>query len=250
MERNERNLALDVFRGMTVCFMIIVNSPGDWVIAYEPLLHAKWHGFTPTDLVFPSFLFVVGNAMAFVRYKYESRGEGVFWTKTLKRTFIIFLLGYLMYWYPFIQHAEDGSLILRPIAETRILGVLQRIALCYFFASVVIHYGSKTFAFWFSILALIAYWFLAYAFGLPVIAADVGSLREDIVEGRTGFLFRPQDSADLATTIKRYFCSDLYGSLSSRRQDIRNYATERHSWDGVSTITRNVYAQLLEKVTT
>ena len=89
--------------------------------------------------------------------------------------------------------------------------------------------------------------FLAYAFGLPVIAADVGSLREDVVEGRTGFLFRPQDSADLATTIKHYFGSDLYRSLNSRRQDIRNYATERHSWDGVSTITRNVYAQLLEK---
>ena len=167
MEHNERSLALDVFRGMTVCFMIIVNSPGDWVIAYAPLLHARWHGFTPTDLVFPSFLFVVGNAMAFVMYKYESRGEGVFWTKTLKRTFIIFLLGYLMYWYPFVQHAEDGSLILRPIAETRILGVLQRIALCYFFAAIVIHYGSKTFAFWFSVFALIGYWVLAYSFGDP-----------------------------------------------------------------------------------
>ncbi len=89
--------------------------------------------------------------------------------------------------------------------------------------------------------------FLAYAFGLPVIAADVGSLREDIVEGRTGFLFRPQDSADLAKTIKLYFASVLYKSLSSCRQDIRNYATDRHSWDSVSTITRNVYAQLLEE---
>jgi glycosyltransferase involved in cell wall biosynthesis len=87
--------------------------------------------------------------------------------------------------------------------------------------------------------------FLAYAFGLPVIAADVGSLREDIVEGRTGFLFRPQDSTDLAKTIKLYFGSALYKSLSSCRQDIRNYATHRHSWDTVSTITRNVYAQLL-----
>src|SRR5688572_31608942 len=126
-ESQARYLALDVFRGMTICFMIIVNCPGSWDFVYSPLLHANWHGFTPTDLVFPSFLFAVGNAMAFVMHKYESVGEGVFWRKTLKRTFIIFLLGYLMYWYPFLREAEGGGMELRPIGETRILGVLQRI---------------------------------------------------------------------------------------------------------------------------
>ncbi|MFZ2897948.1 MAG: heparan-alpha-glucosaminide N-acetyltransferase domain-containing protein, partial [Saprospiraceae bacterium] len=59
--------ALDVFRGMTICLMIIVNTPGDWGLTFAPLLHAGWHGFTPTDLVFPSFLFAVGAAFAFVR---------------------------------------------------------------------------------------------------------------------------------------------------------------------------------------
>src|SRR5687768_4377964 len=166
-EQQSRYLALDVFRGMTICFMIIVNSPGSWTIAYGPLLHAPWHGFTPTDLVFPSFLFAVGNAMAFVMYKYETQGEGVFWRKTLKRTFIIFLLGYLMYWFPFFQEADGGGLELRPIAETRIPGVLQRIALCYFFAAIILHYGSKKFAVWFSVFALLAYWLLAYVFGDP-----------------------------------------------------------------------------------
>ena len=146
--------------------MIIVNSPG-LDVAYSPLLHANWHGFTPTDLVFPSFLFAVGNAMAFAMYKYESLGEGVFWTKTLKRTIIIFMLGYLMYWFPFFQGGEGGGFELRPISETRIPGVLQRIALCYFFASIVLHYGSKKFAVWFSVFALIAYWMLAYLFGEP-----------------------------------------------------------------------------------
>ncbi len=167
MTDNQRNLALDVFRGMTICFMIIVNSPGDWDTAYAPLLHAKWHGFTPTDLVFPSFLFAVGNAMAFVMYKYESRGENVFWRKTIIRTAVIFGLGYLMYWFPFLESGDDGSLMLRPIAETRILGVLQRIALCYFFASIVLHYGSAKFAAWFCVFALLGYWFLAYVFGAP-----------------------------------------------------------------------------------
>jgi predicted acyltransferase len=165
MADNQRYLALDVFRGMTVCFMIIVNSPGHWTIAYPPLLHASWHGFTPTDLVFPSFLFAVGNAMAFVMVKYEALGSEVFWKKTLKRTLIIFLLGYLMYWFPFFQFSEGGGLELRPISETRILGVLQRIALCYFFASIILYFGSGKFAIWFSIVALFVYWIIMYAFG-------------------------------------------------------------------------------------
>ncbi len=165
MTENQRYLALDVFRGMTVCFMIIVNSPGSWHIAYAPLLHAPWHGFTPTDLVFPSFLFAVGNAMAFVMPKYQSLGTEVFWKKTIKRTVIIFLLGYLMYWFPFFQTAAGSGLELKPIAETRILGVLQRIALCYFFASVIAYYGSRNFAIWFSVFALFGYWIILYAFG-------------------------------------------------------------------------------------
>jgi glycosyltransferase involved in cell wall biosynthesis len=87
--------------------------------------------------------------------------------------------------------------------------------------------------------------FLGYSFGLPVIAADVGSLREDIIEGETGFLFRPADPDDLARTIKKYFASDLYRGLARRRQEIRDYANELHSWDGIGEMTRNVYAGLV-----
>jgi len=164
-ESHARYLALDVFRGMTICFMIIVNSAGSWEFSYSPLLHADWHGFTPTDLVFPSFLFAVGNAMAFVMHKYENQPGSVFWSKILKRTFIIFLLGYLMYWFPFFREANGGGIELKPLAETRILGVLQRIALCYFFAAIILHYGSRNFALWFSGVALVGYWVLSYAFG-------------------------------------------------------------------------------------
>lgn len=163
-EQQARYLALDVFRGMTICFMIIVNSPGAWDIAFAPLLHAPWHGFTPTDLVFPSFLFAVGNAMAFVMHKFDGQPESIFWTKVLKRTFIIFLLGFLMYWFPFFQQGENG-LELKPLGETRILGVLQRIALCYFFAAIIIHYGSRKSVVLFSAFALLGYWFLSYVFG-------------------------------------------------------------------------------------
>jgi predicted acyltransferase len=163
-EQQARYLALDVFRGMTICFMIIVNSPGSWVIAYGPLLHAPWHGFTPTDLVFPSFLFAVGNAMAFTIHKFDGQPESIFWSKILKRTFIIFLLGFLMYWFPFFQQGDSG-LELKPLSATRIPGVLQRIALCYFFASIVLHYGSKKFAVLFSAFALLSYWLVSYLFG-------------------------------------------------------------------------------------
>jgi D-inositol-3-phosphate glycosyltransferase len=87
--------------------------------------------------------------------------------------------------------------------------------------------------------------FLAYSFGLPVVAADVGSFREEIIEGRTGFLCNPSDAVDLASAIERYFASDLYSDLMNRRQEIRDYASERYSWNMVGEMTRNVYAELL-----
>jgi predicted acyltransferase len=72
------------------------------------LLHAAWHGFTPTDLVFPSFLFAVGNAISFVMPKWEVQSTGRVLTKIFKRTFLIFLLGYLMYWFPFVRSDASG----------------------------------------------------------------------------------------------------------------------------------------------
>ena len=87
--------------------------------------------------------------------------------------------------------------------------------------------------------------FLGYSFGLPVIASDVGSMREDIVDGRTGFVCRPNDPGDLGQAIDRYFASDLYRELERRRPWIRQYANEHYSWAKVGEITRRVYGQLL-----
>jgi glycosyltransferase involved in cell wall biosynthesis len=88
--------------------------------------------------------------------------------------------------------------------------------------------------------------FLGQSFGLPVLVADVGSLKDEIVEGQTGFVFRPEDPIDLARTIEKYFDSDLYLNLKRRRQEIREHAIRRHSWDVVSHITTGIYAGLLE----
>ncbi|MGH9357241.1 MAG: glycosyltransferase, partial [Terriglobia bacterium] len=87
--------------------------------------------------------------------------------------------------------------------------------------------------------------FLAYSFGLPVIATDVGSFAEDVIPGRTGFLCRPRDPVGLAETIENYFESDLFKDLDSRRQEIQDYANATHSWDVVGQMTREVYVRLM-----
>src|SRR4051794_36313612 len=164
--QSQRFLSLDVFRGMTICFMIIVNTPGSGAEPFSPLEHARWHGFTPTDLVFPSFLFAVGNAMSFSLDKYREISNATFLTKVLKRTLLIFLLGYLMYWFPFFRINEAGHIIGAPFANTRIMGVLQRIALSYLFASLMIHYLSARKVIIGSILLLLGYWVILLICGV------------------------------------------------------------------------------------
>ncbi len=161
----ERFLALDVFRGLTVCFMIIVNTPGDKLNRFAALVHADWHGFTPTDLVFPSFLFAVGNAMAFVMPKFAETPPQYFLKKILKRAAIIFLLGFLMYWFPFMKWNEAGQLVGKSISETRILGVLQRIALAYFAGSLIVYFVAAKRILGVSVLLLLSYFFLLLIFG-------------------------------------------------------------------------------------
>jgi predicted acyltransferase len=153
-----RFIALDVFRGMTVCFMIIVNTPGNGDTTYSPLLHAHWNGFTPTDLVFPSFMFAVGNAMSFVMKRWEGLPQSQVLWKIFKRTFIIFLLGYLMYWFPFVHWNEQHQLEGNPFATTRIMGVLQRIALGYGIAALMIYYLKPRTSYILAILLILIYW--------------------------------------------------------------------------------------------
>jgi glycosyltransferase involved in cell wall biosynthesis len=86
--------------------------------------------------------------------------------------------------------------------------------------------------------------FFGYSFGLPVVASDVGSLRDDVIDGKTGFLSRPQDPEDLARTLAAYFDSELFANLETRRAEIREFVTSRHSWDTVAELTRDVYARL------
>lgn len=112
-----RLVSLDVFRGLTMAGMVIVNNPGDWSNVYAPLLHAEWHGWTPTDLIFPFFLFIVGVSITLSR-------KSASWTSILRRAAIIFALGLFLAGYPRFD-----------VSTWRIPGVLQRIAVCYLFAA-------------------------------------------------------------------------------------------------------------------
>ncbi|WP_089897878.1 acyltransferase family protein [Chitinophaga arvensicola] len=162
-----RYLSLDVLRGLTIALMIVVNSPGSWNAVYAPLAHSPWHGFTLTDLVFPTFLFVVGNALAFSMKRYEGPGQQqAFLLKVFKRTIIIFLIGLLLNQFPFIVFRE-GRWIAKPWDSVRIFGVLQRIAICYCIASLMIFYFSKRMNLILSGVILLGYWACLYYGGDP-----------------------------------------------------------------------------------
>lgn len=134
--KSTRYVALDVLRGMTVAGMILVNNPGSWSHIFPPLAHAKWAGCTPTDLVFPFFLFVVGAAMAFSFAKYNEGLNAASLKKLLIRGALIFLVGFLLNWFPFYPTSPKADLsfwdnFVYRLEHVRIIGVLQRIAMCY-----------------------------------------------------------------------------------------------------------------------
>lgn len=164
-ELKERYLALDVLRGLTIALMILVNTPGSWSTIYAPFKHAAWHGFTITDLVFPSFLFAVGNAMSFSLKQYKSRGNPAFFKKIFKRTLLIFLIGLFLVAFPFFYRDAAGELVLKNFVNMRIMGVLQRIALAYCIAALIIHFLKIRAALILSVLILIGYWGILYFFG-------------------------------------------------------------------------------------
>ena len=137
-----RLVSLDVFRGVTIMGMILVNNPGTWAAIYPPLKHAAWHGWTPTDLVFPFFLFIVGVAIPLAFTKRLARGaeRGDLVRKTVKRAVVLFGIGLGLAFYSRGWRFLAGEGI--DLSDFRILGVLQRIALCYLGASLLFLYTS------------------------------------------------------------------------------------------------------------
>ncbi len=154
MEKPTRFASLDAFRGLTIALMILVNTPGSWAHVYAPLKHAAWHGCTPTDLVFPFFLFIIGVAMAFSFRKFGYQGSLEAAKKVLRRTLLIFVIGLALNAYPFNQD----------FTTLRYMGVLQRIALAYGTAAFIVFYLSPRKIVITSSMVLIGYWVLLLVF--------------------------------------------------------------------------------------
>jgi predicted acyltransferase len=159
MEKNDplagRLLALDVMRGATILGMILVNNPGDWGKLYAPLAHAPWHGWTPTDLVFPFFLFMVGVAMAYSFRKFDAAGRVTAVRKVIQRTVVLILLGLVLNssgrWLGLLFGEWYGF----NLDTLRLPGVLQRIALAYFGASMIVLFcGPKMRIAWGAVLLI------------------------------------------------------------------------------------------------
>ena len=153
-----RLTSLDVFRGITIAAMILVNDAGDWDHVYWPLDHAEWNGWTPTDLIFPFFLFIVGVSMVLSfdsrRAKGATRGELL--RHSLKRAAIIFGLGIFLYAYPAFN-----------VHTVRIPGVLQRIAVVYFISSVLVLYCGRKARWVITFALLLGYWALVKLYPVP-----------------------------------------------------------------------------------
>ncbi|MBN2417316.1 DUF5009 domain-containing protein [bacterium] len=156
--QSKRLISLDVFRGITIMGMILVNNPGSWSHVYPPLEHAAWHGWTPTDFIFPFFLFIVGTAMSFSFSKYLSAGKTLkqLFPKIVRRTLIIFALGVFLNLFPLFQ-----------FDTVRIPGVLQRIAICYFATALIILGSDKKWQIFWTVFFLTVYWFLLKIVPVP-----------------------------------------------------------------------------------
>lgn len=182
-----RYLALDAMRGLTIAAMILVNTPGDWSHVYAPLLHSHWHGLTATDLVFPFFLFIIGSAMffAFKKVNYQANAHTI--NAILKRSSIIFVLGLFLNAFPFNE----------PIESLRIMGVLQRIALCYLLAAFIILKLKQHQINIFIALLLIIYWAILATNGYQITGnlvqqVDLAVLGKNHMYVLQGYHFDPE----------------------------------------------------------
>lgn len=165
---NKRLVSLDVFRGLTIAGMIVVNMPGSWQHVYPPLRHATWHGVTPTDLVFPFFVFIVGVSivLAYTKRLKSRVSKSKMMGKIIRRSITIFLLGIFLALFPEFN-----------FAELRIAGVLQRIAVCFLACAILFLRTDWKRQLQIGVVALVGYWLAMML--IPVPEVGMGSLEPD-----------------------------------------------------------------------
>jgi predicted acyltransferase len=212
-KKSGRLVSLDIFRGMTIAFMIIVNTPGSWKYVYAPLKHAEWHGCTPTDLVFPFFLFIVGVSSWYSLKKFGNEINGSSLLRIGRRMLAIFAVGLLLTIFPFFN--RDYSML-------RIMGVLQRIALAYGLGAIICLSVKKEYLWIVTAVLLLLYWAVLAFFGGadPYSLNDNFALKADLaILGRNhmykgfGIPFEPEGLLStipsICTVIIGYFTGQL-----------------------------------------
>lgn len=182
----ERLLSLDVFRGLTVAGMLLVNDPGTWSAIYPPLKHAEWHGWTPTDLIFPFFLFIVGITTQLSISARRARGddERAIRRQILRRGALIFLFGFLINGFPFftwgaVPGLSDPSFLERVVDRLqnwRVMGVLQRIALAYMVSALIATRARVRTQVVVTAALLFVYWFVMTVLPVPGTNGTPGAL--------------------------------------------------------------------------
>lgn len=203
---------------MTIAFMILVNTPGTWSHVYPPLLHAKWHGATPTDMVFPFFLFIVGITLYLSSTKFLHQLSAASAKKILRRTLLIFLIGLALNWFPFT----------RELANLRIMGVLQRIAVAYGIGAIICLWLPLRQLWKAGALLLLGYWVLMLAFdqGDPYslennlgLKIDRFLLGDSHLYGGFGIKFDPEGLFSTLPAVGTVIFGYYIGALIKRAED-------------------------------
>jgi predicted acyltransferase len=216
---NKRLISLDIFRGITIAFMIIVNSPGSWEYVYPPLRHAEWNGCTPTDLVFPFFLFIVGVSTYYSLKKYGNEINGNSLLRIFRRMVTIFAVGLFLAIFPYFG---------RDYSTLRIMGVLQRIALAYGIGAIICLSVNREYLWVVVAAGLLLYWTLLAFFGGAdpyslesnfALKADLAILGEKHLYKGFGIPFDPEGLLStipsVCTVIIGYFVGGVIGKGSA-----------------------------------
>jgi predicted acyltransferase len=216
---NKRLVSLDIFRGITIAFMIIVNSPGSWEYVYPPLRHAEWNGCTPTDLVFPFFLFIVGVSTYYSLKKYGNAINTSSLLRIFRRMAAIFAVGLFLAIFPYFG---------RDYSTLRIMGVLQRIALAYGIGAIICLSVNRDYLWVVVAAGLLLYWALLAFFGGAdpyslesnfVLKTDLAILGENHLYKGFGVPFDPEGLLStlpsVCTVIIGYFIGGVIGKGSA-----------------------------------
>jgi len=213
---SERLTSLDAFRGLTIAGMILVNTPGNWQYVYPPLYHARWEGCTPTDLVFPFFLYIVGVAMWYSFKKFDNSPSRQVVLKIFRRAAAIFLIGLLLNAFPFYD---------MELSSLRIMGVLQRIAVSFLIGALICIYTPRKYLHWVAGAILLGYWALIALAGgeAPyslesnfVRQVDIALLGSEHLYGGFGIQFDPEGLLSSVPAAATVIIGYLIGSYIDR----------------------------------